>query len=545
MSNTDTNSITDCGCCHSTGYERDNYRSKHEWHVVICFFNLTLEKRNESSLARPIFFSPSRTKTNAMLPFVGMGFLEEKKPRPSSASSPYILESFDPVEYRKGPDRCIVRGQYNIPKEKVEPAFFDTLTVRPFSSSEFQRPEPFPVFTIGQRFLRIPRTLGFQTYGVPIVKVEKGATTSYAFKATLRDYQTQAVDRVLREFAMGEGRDCMLEAGVGTGKTVMAICAMARFGRRAAVIVHKDFLMTQWRDRIRTFCPDAKVGLVQRDTCDYEDKDIVICMLHSIVQKANRYPSAFFASVGLVVVDECHHIAARTFSKVLRPFPASHRLGLTATAERKDRLTHVLHWLLGPTVFRIQRRAGAATTTKVPMVEQIQHKPTTWKEIRTKRGQILFTKMITKMVEDEDRNKMIATKVRALVEEGRRVLVVSDRRKHLSHLQQMLSDVPTAMYVGESTKKGKRKREDDKDKASVLFTTYMMGEEGLDLPFLDTLVMVTPRKSLEQIIGRILRKKDGKKVPLIVDVVDTVSIFYGMGRSRMRHYNEKKYKIVS
>tara|TARA_B100000965_G_scaffold288300_1_gene246148 strand:- start:187 stop:492 length:306 start_codon:yes stop_codon:yes gene_type:complete len=97
------------------------------------------------------------------------------------------------------------------------------------------------------------------------------------------------------------------------------------------------------------------------------------------------------------------------------------------------------------------------------------------------------------------------------------------------------------MYVGETTKKGKRKREEEKDKVSILFTTYQMGEEGLDLPFLDTLVMTTPRKKLDQIIGRILRKKEGKQTPLIVDVVDTLSIFYGMSRARMRYYRDKQY----
>ena len=94
------------------------------------------------------------------------------------------------------------------------------------------------------------------------------------------------------------------------------------------------------------------------------------------------------------------------------------------------------------------------------------------------------------------------------------------------------------------SKSEKRQREEAKDKVDVLFTTYQMGEEGLDLPFLDTLVMVTPRKSLDQIIGRILRKKEGKQSPLIVDVVDSVSIFFGMARGRMRYYREKQYKII-
>ena len=147
---------------------------------------------------------------------------------------------------------------------------------------------------------------------------------------------------------------------------------------------------------------------------DYEGKDIIICMLQSIVQKT--YPLPFYSSVGLVVVDECHHIAARTFSRIFTHFPAAHRLGLTATPYRKDGLEHVIHWLLGPTVCRVTRK----DSSKSVLVEIVKHNPTTWKEIRTNQGKILFTKMITKLVEDETRNQLIARKIEALKNEGRR-----------------------------------------------------------------------------------------------------------------------------
>lgn len=475
-----------------------------------------------------------------MLPFAGIGIIP---PKTKDEDNPYILESFSSPAYRKQAISCIVRGQYNVPKAMVTSTFFSTLLVTPKVHNDFQTPQPFPVYTTSQAYIRIPRTLGFQTFGMPTPRMIQGIETRYKFELQLREYQRPAVNRVLAEFARHAGRDCMLEAGTGTGKTVMGICIMARWGRKSAVIVHKEFLLNQWKERISMCCPSAKVGIVQRDRCEYKDQDIIICMLHSIVQK--DYPSDFFDSIGLVIVDECHHIAAKTFSKVLRPFGAAHRLGLTATAERSDGLTRVLHWLMGPTVFRIQRRPGAKTTTSVPSVKQLLFKPTTWKEIRTAKGTILFTKMITKMVEDAARNAQIRDALVELSAQKRKILVVSHRRKHLLALQSILpSTVTSSMYVGETTKKGKRRREVEKDQVSILFTTYQMGEEGLDLPFLDTLVMATPRKKLDQIIGRILRKKAGKQSPLIVDVVDTFSIFYGMSRGRMRYYREKQYKIT-
>ena len=183
-------------------------------------------------------------------------------------------------------------------------------------------------------------------------------------RGTLKWYQKTATDRVLEEFSKGKGRDAMLEAGTGCGKTVMAISIVGQVRRKTAVLVHKDFLLNQWRERIEAFLPGVKVGVLQGPTCDHEGKGIVLCMIQSLVKRA--YPAEFFDSIGLVVVDECHHIAAKTFSECLRPFGAAHRLGLTATPERSDGLERVVHWLLGPTVCKVERRKGRRAPPKSP-----------------------------------------------------------------------------------------------------------------------------------------------------------------------------------
>ena len=111
--------------------------------------------------------------------------------------------------------------------------------------------------------------------------------------------------------------------------------------------------------------------------------------------------------------------------------------------------------------------------------------------------------MITQMVRDDARNELIVSEVLELWKQKRRVMVVSERRKHLEALRSRLPPtVQTCMYVGETSKKRKRSREADALEASVLFSTYSMGEEGLDLPFLDTLVLATPKKRLDQVIGQ-------------------------------------------
>lgn len=451
--------------------------------------------------------------------------------------------------------KAALRACYNlVPSTKKDADRIETaLTVTPAVNEAYGVAVPFHLFTKRGGnddgtlpTYNVPRTWGMEHQGVPVHNfcVEGAAISEgLAFSGTLKPYQRRATDRVMAEFAGGKGRDAVLEAGTGTGKTVMAIRVIAAQGRKTAVLVHKDFLMNQWRARLEQFLPGVRVGTLQGPRCDHEGKDVVLCMIQSLVKR--DYHVDFFDSVGLVIVDECHHIAAQTFQKCLRPFPGAHRLGLTATMKRGDGLERVVNYLLGPTVCRVTRKKGVEGTTKIPEVAIETYKPKRWKEARNRRtGTVLYPAMITMMVNDKERNDRIIIILQGLIEEGRRIMVVSERRKHLDALLQRLPEgADASLYVGETTKKRKREREAGAD-CQVLFTTYGMGEEGLDLPWLDTLVMVTPRKNLDQIIGRILRHHPGKGTPRIVDVVDEFSMFYGMGRRRRRLYREKGYTVV-
>jgi len=472
-----------------------------------------------------------------MLPFVGFDGCTAASCTPERRGE-FATESVPPTHHPPQNPNAIVRSSYNVPH--VPDALLREMRVTPRATADYgPPPAAFPVYSKVGAYYRLPRTLGRARLGRAKKNVCNEGSAAFEAaagesKIALREYQTEAVDRILQEFGRGPGHDCMLEASCGSGKTVMALEAVSRWKKCTAIVVHKDFLLAQWKERIESFLPHAKVGLVQQTVCDYEGKDVVLCMLHSIVQRT--YPAEFFARVGVVVVDECHHIAARTFSLVLRNFSAAHRLGLSATPDRKDGLGHVVHWLLGPVVFRIKRRVAAAVGVTVDV---LRHTPA-WREVRTRTGKILFTKMITSMVEDEARTVKIVQQIVRLVRAGRRVLVVSDRRKHLNDMAARLpTSIDSAQYVGETTKTKKRAREDNKN-ASVLFTTYSMGEEGLDVNGLDTLVLTTPRKSLEQIVGRILRG-NGLHPPKIVDVVDQLSIFIGMARGRARWFESKGY----
>ena len=291
----------------------------------------------------------------------------------------------------------------------------------------------------------------------------------------------------------------------------MAISVVCTLGKKAAVVVHKDFLLSQWRERLALFAPGARVGVVQGDRCEVEGFDVVLCMVHSLVQRAGSgaYPLGAF---GLVVFDETHHMAARTFSRAAGLFQARCRLGLTATPDRADGLGYAVEWIVGPVVCEVRRRVARARLSVIR-----RGKAARYKNVFDRCGNLSFAGMVTQLVEDDARNREVAALVSRMARKpGRCVLVASGRRAHLARLQELVdallegSGVRTGQYVGETTKGGKAAREANGEECGVLFTTFGMGEEGLDIPRMNTLVLASPKREVEQLVGRITRKRHGE-----------------------------------
>lgn len=118
------------------------------------------------------------------------------------------------------------------------------------------------------------------------------------------------------------------------------------------IIVHKEFLAEQWRERIQQFCPGSTIGLVQGDTINIEC-DFVIAMLQSLSMR--EYSFKHFESIGVVFADEAHHVCAKVFSQALFKFCPRYCFALSATPDRKDGLTKVLHWFFGEETFVARR----------------------------------------------------------------------------------------------------------------------------------------------------------------------------------------------
>ena len=132
---------------------------------------------------------------------------------------------------------------------------------------------------------------------------------------------------------MKENFGGLLDIYCGFGKTVLALKIITMLKLKTLIIVHKGFLMDQWEERINQFIPEAKVGKIQGQIIDIENKDIVIGMLQSLSMK--EYPDDQFSDFGLLIVDEVHHISAEIFVRALQKIVTKHTLGLSATMNRK------------------------------------------------------------------------------------------------------------------------------------------------------------------------------------------------------------------
>lgn len=418
------------------------------------------------------------------------------------------------------------------------------LTVKPYVPSVFVKPQfvpRYPVFRESEDYMYLPKHYGIETYGAiksSMRNVEKTDTSFWEFKGSLRDTQKD----VVQSYLCPEPRDGILSLQTGGGKTVCALYIASALQVPAIILVHNTFLKDQWVERIKAFLPKARVGSVQGETLDIENKDVVVAMLQSVSMK--EYPMNTFARFGLLIVDECHHIASESFSQAIPKLTCQHMLGLSATPERKDRLMHVINWFLGPILYK------SDTTDKVDekvRVEVYEFEPSdsSYNEVIYNSSGVMFTSlMINKVVEYEPRNKMITEILEDLFEEKERnILLLTDRVEHTKVLFDLLPEYiqKESGVLGRSVKT--EQRNEICETKRILIATYSMCKEGFDVAKLNTLIIATPRPDVDQIVGRILRVEKSKRTidPLIIDIVDPA--FRRQFQERLGLYRKRSYVV--
>jgi superfamily II DNA or RNA helicase len=421
-----------------------------------------------------------------------------------------------------------------------------TLTVKPYVPKVFVDPRfvtKYKVYKETETDVYLPKHYGIDTYGEPqetTRDVPQTPADYWTFGGSLRPQQ----EAVVNSFLNPEPHDGILSLHTGGGKTVCALYIASQLRLPTLVIVHNTFLRDQWYDRVRSFLPKARIGRIQGDQCEVGGYDVVIAMLQTLSMK--DIPIATFKPIGLVIVDECHHIASEVFVQALPKVTSKYMLGLSATPTRKDNLMFVAHWFLGPLLYNSDRGDTEDTSIQVEVYEYQNDDPVFNEIIYNHAGVMFTTLMINKLAECTGRTKWLCEIIEDVMQDGdkRQLLVLSDRVQHCKDILETLSpEWQERACVLSQTLKAEKRAEYCETK-SILIATYAMCKEGFDVPTLNTLLMATPRPDIDQIVGRILRvEKSARKIhPLILDIVDPQ--FRRQFQERNALYKKRCYTIM-
>jgi superfamily II DNA or RNA helicase len=325
-----------------------------------------------------------------------------------------------------------------------------------------------------------------------------------------------------------------------THNTSISLYILSRLKKKTLVIVHKEFLMNQWIERIQQFLPNAKIGKIQGQIIDIEGKDIVLGMLQSLSMK--DYPASMFDSFGLTVIDEVHHISSEVFSCALFKLVTKYMLGLSATMERSDGTTRVFKMFLGDVVYKQERSKDEEVIVRGITYQTNDDE---FNELELDfRGKPASSKMLSKICNYNRRSEFILKVLDDMIKEDpkQQIMIIASYRNILNYFYEAINFKQIAtvgFYVG-GMKESALKQTEQKQ---VVLATYSMAAEGLDIKTLTTLLMATPMTKIEQSVGRILRQKH-ENPPIVVDIIDSHSNFQNQWAKRKRFFKAQNYKII-
>jgi hypothetical protein len=199
---------------------------------------------------------------------------------------------------------------YTIPKNEItieqQKQIRNDLTIKPFvmgSPIINQAQSSFPVYRESTNKMYVPHYYGVENFGVPKkYNITEGIDIELEFAGKLRDYQEPVVNKFIEHCHNVKHGGGLLELPCAWGKTSGSLYILSQLHKKTLVIVHKEFLMNQWIERIQQFLPKARIGKIQGPVIDIDDKDIVLCMLQSLISK--DYSQTVFENFGLTIIDE-------------------------------------------------------------------------------------------------------------------------------------------------------------------------------------------------------------------------------------------------
>lgn len=364
----------------------------------------------------------------------------------------------------------------------------------------------------------------------------------FTFQGHLRPDQDTALEVLLKhDFGI-------LVAPTGFGKTVLATALVVARHTPTLILTHRITLLRQWREKLQLF-----LGLSQRDIGFYTGTSkrltghLDIASLPSLARLSPSTLKALALPYAHIIIDECHHLAALSFERVLRELPARYVVGLSATPVRKDKLQPILFMQCGPII----HQASPPTADVSPFLAVLVC-PT--RTCLPPCQSPTYADLARAIENDSSRLNQIVADLRIALSAGRTPLVITERRAHLAALENAFTTLPAVvvtLYGGLGLKNYRARLERFRTTpgAKILLATGRFLGEGFDESTLDTLFLTFPiswRGTLQQYIGRLHRDLTHKRELLVYDYVDeTIPIAQRMFNRRQQGYCELGYTLFS
>ena len=341
------------------------------------------------------------------------------------------------------------------------------------------------------------------------------------FKFELRASQRVVYDEV---------DDCaIINAWVSWGKTFTGLAIAQKLGQKTLVVTHTTNLRNQWEKEVQK-CFGIQPGRI--GSGDFNTSSpIVIGNIQSLYRKIEEIKPLF----GTVILDEMHHVSSPTFTRIIDEMPARYKIGLTGTLERKDGRHVVFRDYFGTQIHKPPKE-----NYMTPSIDVIKS------EVRFLDGSYTpWAERINHLANNEEYVNSVALIASKYAAEGHKVLVVSDRVHFLKVCHRLVGEnsvcITGDMDFAEREKTMKMIGEKD-----ILFGTQAIFSEGISLDKLSCLVLATPINNeplLTQLIGRVIRKREGKKQPKVVDIHLKGKTASRQANARMGYYVKQGYRI--